>query len=408
MSNILNVRKRFIDIISLVLLLTCFTWGLYSYYFVFLISIFSIRLLRSIGLKKYQLSFLLFIYFFNISSALSGMTRGIPLNTSWFLQIFIFPLILFGIDYLFQLEKKYFTEKLIFIFKLTLLLLITQSIIGLLELGFYFFSGSKSSLLNLASNFSYSSFMLIGLYKSIISWVSFSLFLTISQAFTKVKRRIYLCIILFCTIITGVKSVIFGIFVVGVFYWILSRQFKLTKYFLIFTIIILSLTGLIFFFDTFNELMIFEGRYFKPIFSSIDFWNTPFGFGMGNYFTVAMNGYLAVDTEGFFVITWLNSGMSQYGMIPVPESDVLLLSVTFGWIFYAILLILIFTITRIHLLRANKKTDENIRGFMIFIFIISSGVFQDWFGTHTTWIFIGLSLSMMFSKSNFNFFLNGK
>ena len=376
------------------LVLSCFEWGLFSYYIIFLGSLFSIRLLKK--LPTYQLNILYVLYFFNIASAFSGEFRGIPFNFSWILQIFLLPLILVGFHYLYQSQKIYFNKILVVFFKISITLLITQFTIGMLSAGFSLIN--ESDYIRVASNFSNASTKEIGLYKSIISMVAFSSFIIIFDNFSKRKQYIYLSIIIVCTIISGVKSVIIGMLAVSLIYWLLLKK-RQTRFLIISLIVILLPITVLKFSNILNELLIFEGRYFKPILSSIDFWNTPFGFGMGNYYTTAIDNHILIDTEGLFVVTWRNSEMSQFGMIPVPESDLLLLSVSFGWVFYLFFIIAVLNVIYNNLIKIKYKTVENTRGFILFVFIIFSGIFQDWLGAHTTWVFLALSLSMMYSSN---------
>jgi hypothetical protein len=143
--------------------------------------------------------------------------------------------------------------------------------------------------------------------------------------------------------------------------------------------------------------MILDGRYFLPVFSSYDFWNRPFGIGMGNYGLAANFNEIKIGYFGIYPPVWIHTSMSNpYEMFPIPESDILLLSVSFGWAsFFTIILLYVNTLYNS---LCGKYSFEQIKGVLLLSLLIFSGFFQDFLDNQVVWIFYFIAISMILKK----------
>jgi len=318
---------------------------------------------------------------------------GINLNLSWVLQMGMFPFIVLGFSWLGRFHKEAIDNCMKCILVGSFSLVIIQFFLGFNNAGIGFApgTGTKALLSNLAS-FSNSGRDSIGMYKSLPHWLAMASFIYLTHKLSYRWIALIGIALFLLQIFSGVKSVLFGSLMVLL---VISLR-KINTLYRMPTVILLIITIVSFFktkSESINEIMIFQGRYFEPVFSSVDFWRSPLGFGMGNYYQTAIQNKIIVDTHGYFASTWRNSGMSQFGMLPVPESDLLLFAVSYGWIFT--LITLLFAITYLRKYVGNNNTRNlsyhalNVLG----VFILFSGIFQDWFYTQFTWLFYGLIMN---------------
>lgn len=378
--------------------LRSFTWGENSTYFNYLLAVLmlSLLLITRVQNKKLLIGIVIFLGC-NVASVLSGvLTTSLPINWSWVIQVSLIPFIYLSIKKLltnYRLEfvkiSKFFLY-IVVIFQLIIIVVAVSqySLKDVFSLKFIFSNEQR--------NFVQSIKDVIGLDKTLMPLLGVFLFLFVSS-FEKIKfHKIIFSITLAYVLIVGSKSVAFGFvvyFVIRCFLEVKNTLFRVTTFSfavaIIFYVFVLNL-------DIFNAIMILDGRYFIPVFYSEDFWSRPFGVGMGNYTLAAYANEIIVDTKGLFTPVWIHTDMvDKFDMFPIAESDLLLFTVSFGWLPSLLAILYIIWVFIEFIFGLGSKSKMQVNGFLLFVFLLFSGVFQDFLSMQFIWILYSLTLLMM-------------
>ena len=376
--------------------------GLHFYGLIYLIS-------KKGNIEKWIVYVGFVICFFNLASSISGYIKyDIGFNYSFIFQYLALILIIISIYYLCKNHKSQLDELLYYTFYACLCLLIVQFYYGIqFESYFdkYFLTGK---ILEASTSYSNQAALKIGLKKGLIVWSTFFLLIYNRHRLKKSLFNFFLFLILFLTFMAGVKATLLGQISIILLLIILSINLKIVRFIILF----FSITSIIFFgilnIKKFDEYTSNNSRYFVPIFTSSDFWTTPFGIGRGNYpestykkiFNLNFN-YTSEASRRYFEKT-------QNYQLPNGESDTIILATEMGWIFYFILLL--FLIWVLLNLIINKNINNKIaqQGSLLLIYLFITSIMQDYLFTPSSLIFYSLALSLIFSTDKHNKFLKTK
>lgn len=392
------IEKIYIQALLLSCVLMSFVWGARTLYFIMFCA-FIWGVLHIVSMQKvmkWQIQWAVIITGANLLSAISGDVIGqIPYNWSWIVQILLLPLILIGIDYLLKKNTEYFNRQLKNMFVLSLFILVIQQIVGIVEMGISHILSFKSLFFTDSYTYANVASVKLGLMKSIISFVATLLFISIRDRYTTKKQVLLLLFIFLSTLTVGAKANLIGILFLGLIVFI-SRLAKKSHKVIVVVCILFGVT--LIFSSYFYEMYIYsiyDGRYLMPVFMSTDFWRMPFGVGAGNYVDAASSNLISVETFGMIPVAIPETMNNPYSLYPVAESDILLLSVSFGWVFY---FIYVFYVLRIIYRYVFNNAWHGIcfgRGAELMIYLFFVGFFQDFFNVHTYWVFLAISLSLI-------------
>lgn len=400
-----TIEKVYIRALLLCCVLMAFVWGATTlYYVVFLAGLGGAwHIAAGRKIKRWQFAWVLLLFVANIFSAMSGQLLGeIPFNWSWIIQMLLFPLILLGIDDLKNKWPTYFDRQLKLMLFLSLFILIMQQYTGIVEMGLTHLQSLKSLFVSDSYTYANVAREKFGLMKSVISFVATVLFLSIRHKFTIRQQVLMFIFILFSTLTVGAKANLVGVLALVLIFFISRLSMTWHKVVGLIFIVFVVAIPIIVFFDELYMLSIYDGRYLLPVLMSHDFWSLPFGVGMGNYVYAASTNLISVTTLGAFSIKIPETMHDAYSLYPVAESDILLLSVSFGWIFYAIY---IGYILRIIYRYVFTNACHNLyfgRGAELMIYLFFAGFFQDFFNVHTYWVFWAISVSLIHAAPTLN------
>lgn len=379
--------------------LLAFSWVQQAYYLIFIMSVYAILQALNHGTipRKYCYA-IVFVFFATLISSGSGLLMGLAPKYSWIIQFNLIPLIALCVFYVYRRNVEIF-----FIYgkRIFILCVATQALQFIINLYYYggaHFLSYENILFGDVYNFANISAEKIGLMKGVIPWLAILFYFLSKDQFTKKQSVILFTLSAAFALTVGAKTTLIGIAFVVLFEIICSiKKYKsrIATYYIVLAAIALLIE---YFSKELNQITIFNGRYFGPVFTSIDFWSSPFGVGVGNYTDAAKIDLYKIDTSGYFATIWIHSeDMSdQFSWFPVAESDIILLAVTFGWFNYLIILLFIFNCIHKFIKNYHTKNVEQVKGFQIFIFLICSGIFQDWINVQAYYVFLGLAFSLMY------------
>ncbi|NQU26533.1 MAG: hypothetical protein HQ567_35060 [Candidatus Nealsonbacteria bacterium] len=392
-----NWTRLFVWILLLAGYLMCFSWGVSAYYAVFgVIVAYMYRTRYLFATSPILGKLIVFALLVNlITTANYCLLEDFDLNTSWFLQLSLVPFILCFTQYVVRYDFPHF-QKACLLFLLCLCL--PTALIAFL-INWYSNPAGLSFLLTEGIitgevySFVRSAHVQLGLFKSTLPWLMCCLTILSSPLLTRRQSTLCFLCVLSYTFVTGSKSTLLGLAVVLCVYAVCRFRTRVALFLLLLCANVLILAAN---FDYFNEICLYDGRYFAPVFSSEGFWSRPLGIGYGNYVEGMRRGVFGENPFDTYACSWIHTEMdSMYDMYVVAESDVLGFSVSFGWVAFAVLVFLAIRIIAHNLSHYEQKNSLQKVGFYLFLFLIGSGLTQDYFNVPISWLFYGMSFTLM-------------
>ncbi|WP_459885460.1 hypothetical protein [Caminibacter profundus] len=214
----------------------------------------------------------------------------------------------------------------------------------------------------------------------------------------KNKTKIYLSLyVVTYNLLIGNKSVLLALFGIYILYLITKIKTRIYKVFLL-VIILFFLVCVVFNYkEIINEILIYEGRYFGPIFTNSNYWYNPLGIGAGNYVEAALKNIYNIYSD-ISAVTFDNN-LDIHGWYSIAESDVILWSVRYGWFFYLFFILFLFYVNFILVTTRNKNTIKTI---LLFDYLVFSGITQDYSNILIYWGLIGFILGLIYKERYYN------
>jgi len=381
-----------------------FVWGAQTlYYVVFFAALWGgIYVMIANKLKKNHIIACAVFIFASLLSALSGRLVGdIPFNWSWISQMLLFPFVILGIRYLHLKHFDFFEGQLKLMFYVALAVLLTQQCVNIWGYGIshLLLLSDPASFMRGAYYYHNIAAQEIGLLKSIIPFVAFLFFLSTRHRF---QRGIQICMFIFIllsTLLVAAKANLIGILILCIVWGAAKINSIWLKGGFVFVILISLFLMTVLYYEDLTEYSIYNGRYLLPVIMSPDFWGLPFGVGMGNYVYAASINLIEVNTNGVLPVFFPVSMYSSTSLFPIAESDVLLLSVSFGWFFYIAYLMFISVVIYKYMFTRAIYSPCYKRGAELIVYLFFVGLYQDFFNVHTYWVFFAVAISC-FSMSS--------
>ena len=375
--------------------LMCFTWGIKSYWIIYLTTIgFAGYSLIKRSIEKRDIICIAILEIFNIVITINYVFfENIAFNRSWFVQASIIPLLLISVRAI-QRQGSEFLQKAA---QYYLYFLCIPTTLFAFFFNIYVYEGlpnlfTGGLMMEQTYHFVLPSFKTLGIMKCVFPW-----FMTILAIISRGKRYYIWGYIIFYTTITGTKTVqiaMFGLLFLALILYANSQKKRLL---ILLSGITGSLAVVIYKFKLINDICLYDGRYFAPIFTSKGFWTRPLGIGLGNYYQAMLDGLYGVNSFKQFATSWKHTEMtSPHNMFPISESDFLLLPVCFGYLAMAIILAIIIKKIFSSIMDMNiKKHPERLMALYLLVFLLCNSVFQDTFNIQVSWFFYTIAFCFL-------------
>lgn len=369
-----------------------------------------------------------FITLINIySNFYASLYLDIPMYKSWIVYWLFIPLILqyiansvsfFGIiKVLSMIKKLFYLQILISIFALCIMLL------GGFSIDLQFDGNLTEITLDVmhALNKHIGILHQYGLSRGFLPYFSIGLYFVVFSILSKKERLFFGGYLLVFTFLLGAKAPLLG-FIAVIFLVFINKSIKnyLLKMLVFYIVVIVVAMIVVCFITEINTVFMFDGRYIFPVFIYSDFWLHAFGSGFGNYglfaFTEVLNFSIDVYTPlldhprvlgGIIEYAESAYGYTYSGsndiLFPIAESDLLYFTVQLGAIFTVILFYYVakILITNINLFFKVRLFNYQHNYLMLFVFLLVSSIFQDYFNSGFSLLFFGfLMVFNKYKKSN--------
>ncbi len=343
--------------------------------------------------------FFMIMLLFGVVSAINGaILFGIPLHYSWIMQSVFLPVVFTGVWWL-QANYKESVDKLFkFLIYICLAMVVIQMLYGLKAEGFVLYDIVMDKTMGPTYKFAAATTKSIGLMKGVLPWFTFALLIYHRDKVSSTTYRFLFLFLIVGALLVGARATLVGVGVVGILQ-LLMRVRSVSFRVLFFGIIAITVvSGLMLNLSGFEELTNYSGRYFVPLFTSSDFYESPLGVGKGNYTTAADMGVYDVDA-GFINPSLVRThDLNPDYLFPAAESDVILFGVEYGWLFLVIFIFFISMVVVHFLIDGLKWNAERQTGAYLVIYLFSAGIFQDFFNNQISWIMYPIALSLLFSR----------
>lgn len=377
---------------------SCFAWDFSAHRLFFVSILLAVpRLCHAIAKSPYLVKPMCFVWIINLVSTVHYVWfLDIPFNASWFWQLNLYPLALPYADYVVRYDLAAFGRQC-FVFLVALYTLA----FGIIAV--FAFDHAISSLCsfepNVAASYRLSHLLHtdFSLLKARSAWlVSCFTIVGLARKHRTRNRVSVVLAILYCWILRSKAALLPWLALSLVLVCIRFKQ----RILILFLIALLLCVVVFLNFDYLNSFFLEEGRYLAPVFVSPQFWMTPLGTGMGNYGNTMLSGFYGANRFGDDARSWYfpewDICIGPDEMFPKPESDILLLAVSFGWLPCFACLAILSKELLVFLRDIRKKNDRQRAGFFLMVFVCISGISQDHFSSPCGWFFLAVSLALMY------------
>lgn len=375
------------------------------YFCIFFVASFGIIYLIFIKqrINKRLLFFFIILLTFNIFSAMSAAYNpNIYVNYSWHLQAFSW----IGLFYLSYAALKnnydFFSVRkflpIIYIFVFMHLALLYFSFSGARNIfSFEWFLSGSYSFISQSEEFGFDKVGIVMILHAftILTWPRLGKY-----------EKIFLgCLAIFYPFLIGSRTSILGLLALGTFIYIGSFKYFIVRVISFWSLTLVLLFGAYKYYDVIEQVTISSGRYLLPVFTSIDFYKKPFGFGPGNYTYIAENDLLNINltTTPVLLIFRSNEGIydgNPYGLFPASESNWLWFGISFGWIFLLFIGTTFFFLLYKVVIKKSIQCPEVTVSTYLLIYLFFSGLAQDHIYNHSSWIIISFCISRVILYKN--------
>ncbi|GAB6045603.1 hypothetical protein JCM11957_12010 [Caminibacter profundus] len=381
--TVLTMLSRYTIVIGNYIL---FGWSLF--YFFFRFSFFK-------KINVYVLIILAIFFIIDFYSMINGYyIYDLSFNIKWFFQIIFYCFIIMTFFYFYKTHFINFDKILMNIIWLLVIVTLIQLCYGfyVTNISIFDYRVWFSPMVYVFLTPSYED---LGLFKMTIGFLLPFFVIMISK---KNKTKIYLSLyVVTYNLLIGNKSVLLALFGIYILYLITKIKTRIYKVFLL-VIILFFLVCVVFNYkEIINEILIYEGRYFGPIFTNSNYWYNPLGIGAGNYVEAALKNIYNIYSD-ISAVTFDNN-LDIHGWYSIAESDVILWSVRYGWFFYLFFILFLFYVNFILVTTRNKNTIKTI---LLFDYLVFSGITQDYSNILIYWGLIGFILGLIYKERYYN------
>lgn len=363
----------------------------------------GVYILRNGPFDKWLLYVSGVLVFFNLVSAASGYLQfGIALNYSWLLQTFGLVLIFIAIWWMHKYHDKKLNQTTYVVLIICVVLLLLQAVMGVVGTGLPLLTMIESGGWSRTYYYAAAAYKSIGLMKGVLPWLSLFLLIYHKDRFSRRTFAALLIAMVFLALMTGSRSALLGIVTVLVLMTLMSVKTTTLRLSIFVSIIVVGMAFVISNSAEFERYTNYSGRYYVPVLTSSDFWANPFGIGRGNYVEAAKKGIYEVDVGNVNFSYVNNKGLGENQLFPVAESDLLLLSIELGWLFYVVYLLFLSWVV-LGLLTGGKRWSARHRtGVYLLVYLFSAGISQDFWNNPISWILYPLAIAMILSRRHEN------
>ena len=326
-------------------------------------------------------------------SCLSGvLAAGMPLVLSWHIQLVLHAAIFLVVE---ALVRHGYED-----FQTVCLLFVKYGCIPLIVVALYMYRGWIPEILFSTEISHPRSYYLValmnqsfGLQKQTFPWFASCLGLIALPRMRNWERFIIAGVLLFFVWVVRTKTVMLGLFAVAFFYLLSKQPHRLLW---CFVYIAAGIAGVIICFDLVNATLIEQGRYVFPVLCSPDFWKVPAGTGMGNYTTAVLSGVYGDNSFVEFVnermMQALDVPVWNHELYPVPESDLLVVAVAFGWLGGGLILLKLAHVALSAIAGYDDLAQSQKSGLFLLVFLVGASITQDWLLGPAGWFFYSFAL----------------